>query len=212
MSALATLDDLKEMLGSTSTDSDTLLTKLLERASAIFETEARALDGGMRRSADEVEFPKDSIGSSQRVTLARWPIESVSEVVQLASIGTDADFDAEVVAGGALVENEDFYVDADMGVLVRINNAWSLGPRHLRVTYTAGWVDPSDGSPPSGSIQPPTNVQEAVLLQAIRLWQTKDTAGYREIDLGQGGGRVSLAETKPHPAIVSAAAKWRRVI
>jgi len=208
MSALAKLADVKTLLDISASGHDTLLTQLLERASSVFEQLALAPDGGFRRTAGIVEYPRDPVGRSRDVRLLQRPIESVSEVMQRYVASTDAEFDAET----ALVENDEFVINANMGVLERVNSTWSMGARHLRVTYTAGWVDPSDGSPPAGSIQPPVDVQNAVLQQAIRMFQNKDTAGFRAIDFGQGGGSVSLAEAKPHPALIEAAMKWRRLI
>jgi len=61
----------------------------------------------------------------------------------------------------------------------------------------------------SGMLIPPGNLQHGVLLEAQRLWQTKDTAGVSDVSLGQGGGIDPVAET--HPTLIDAASRLRRL-
>jgi hypothetical protein len=99
--------------------------------------------------------------------------------------------------------------------------------------YAAGALVRGDGSPDalvycciqahtSGSGSEPPNadywvlvhevpeaLQHGVLQQAIRLWQSRDTAGLRETVTVGGGASISLAEAKPHPALVEACQAWR---
>lgn len=57
---------------------------------------------------------------------------------------------------------------------------------------------------PAEAVIAPDYLQAGVLQHATRLYNTRDTAGVREIDLGEGGGRVSFGECKTHPSLIDA--------
>jgi hypothetical protein len=205
---LATLADLKNLFGSSSTDQDSLLLKCLDRASAQAEKLAGLREGALRRSVNIVEFPSSDLMQSKFARLDRLPIESVSSVKQLWHPGTDDDFtDAD-----ELVENEDYLIDPWPGKLERINSVWFLRPRCLRVVHTAGFVDPAESNPPVGSYGVPQDLQHGVLMQAQRLFHTRETGGLREVVNAGGGGSITFAEAKPHPALVEAVMALKRII
>jgi hypothetical protein len=209
MAALAKLTDLKALLGTSESGSDALLTVLLDRASAIAEGLAGLREGFLRRTVNTVEFPYD-VDPYDRMfaRLGRLPVESVSSVKQLYWPGTDEQFEDE----GALTEIEHYIVHPYTAKLERIGGVWFLRPRCLRVVYTAGFIDPATADPPASAIQPPADLQHGVLMQAQQLWRTKDTAGVREIQTTGGGGTISLAEAKPHPALIAACAALKRFV
>ncbi len=203
--ALAKLDDIKTAMDFGGSTHDAQLTVLLSRATALAEQLARR---PLERAADVVEYPEDSDGRVRRIYMRRYPIEAVATIKQLHATGTDSEFSDAT----ALTENEDFVLVAEgrLGVIERINGYWAAWPRHLQVTYTAGYVDPSTASPPAGSIQPPADLQHGIQQQVIRWFNTRDKAGLREIQLGEGGS-VNFTETKPHPELVAAVKALRRV-
>lgn len=202
---LAQLDDLKQLLGSDVTDHDALLTALLDRASAVAEGLVGVREGFLRRSVGVVEFPFSDLDQSVFLRLARRPIEAIASVRQLDQPGTDADFDA----AEDLVENEDYTTDDWLATLERIHTAWWLRRRCVRVIYTAGFVDPSEEVPPVSAIAVPQDLQHGVLQQAIRMFQTRDSAGLRQFSTGEGTS-ITTVEAEPHPALVDACFRLRR--
>jgi hypothetical protein len=203
MAALAKLADVKTRLGWSGTAEDALMTQLLEIASSV----AAGLVGmsSLLRETGIVEFPSHPRGVYMRLTMSRWPIESVTSIKQLDAAGTDADF----TAADALTEHEDYVVDAARGRVDAIVLPWLIGPRLIRVEYTAGYVDPSTVSPPATAIQPPADLQHGVIETAIRMWQQRDAAGVTNLNAGQAGD-VSLADRTAHPALIAACNRIRR--
>lgn len=141
LGTLAKLSDLKADGKWSGTDLDADLRRRLLDASALAEQLAGLPHGGLRRVVGRVEYPRLKLAQSRYLRLDARAIESITEVVQLYSSGTMADFDAAT----PLVEDTDFVVDsAQLATLERINNVWfhSYG-KTIRVTYTAGYADPS---------------------------------------------------------------------
>ncbi len=199
---LAKLDDLKTRLDVHGDDD--LLTSLLEAVSAMC-AQPRFSGVDLRRTPGIVEFPVAERRSS-RLELDRYPIESITEVKSVFGPATDADFDAAT----ALTQDEDFYIDsADLGVLIRIYDWWRMKPRSNRVTYTAGFGDPDALG--VGELAPPEDLQHGCIQQCVWFYNTRGTAGLRELDAGEMGGRVSLAEAKPHADLIAACQRLRRV-
>ena len=210
---LAQLADLKTAINANTTGIDAELTQYLQDASGLFERIAGVAAGSMRRQVDRVEFPSSPRGEwSRGLHLTARPIESVSEVVQLYSTGTDDEFASAVVNNiGVLDENEHYMIDSrDMGRLLRLDGQWTIGPRYLRVTYTAGWADPDDALGGT-SIEPPDHVQRAVLVQAVQLFNTRKTAGLTSVNSGKGG-EADVEPAGIHPLLREAAEGYRRML
>lgn len=139
---LAKLADIKADGKWSGTDLDADLRRRLADASALAEQLAGVPHGGLRRAPARVEYPASRPIQSRYLRLNARAIESVTEVVQLyATASGGAAFDAAT----PLVENTDFAIDsAQLATLERINSVWYQAvPRCLRVTYTAGYADPS---------------------------------------------------------------------
>lgn len=202
MAKLAKLADFKTQMDLTATNDDAFIGQCLDRATAIAEQLCRR---PLVREVDRVEFPEGEPRYSRFARLAVFPIESVASVKQLTSTGTDAIF----TAATGLVENEDYVVDAAGGQLERIGAGWLLAPRCLRVQYTAGYIDPATAEIPEGAILPPDDLQNAILQQALRLFQHRKTGGTRDVSFAHGGG-VNFTEAKPHPALLDVCAHLRR--
>jgi hypothetical protein len=205
MSALATLSDLKARLGFSGSEEDALLTRKLEMASA--QLARLAGRESLLRESGRVEHPREPGAGSHythRVKLALWPIESVSEVRQRWDWST-AWSDAE-----ELTQGDDFEVDAEMGMLVRSAGWFNTELKMLRVTYTGGYHDPAISAPTVDAVAPPEWVQDAVLAQAVRAYQTDEHAGRRDVQLGGQGGSISLSDDRIHPRLREAAKRLRR--
>ena len=205
MASLGLLTNVKSRLNFSQSTHDTLLGVLLEQATAAAE---RVAGRPLLRDDSVTEYPQQ-IGYNfpRTIKLKYYPIESVTTVKELGATSTDAQF----TAASALTEITDYVIHSTRGVLERINASWMIsGPRHVQVVYAGGYIDPVTDSPPAGSIQPPDDLQGAIESHVVWLWNTRDTAGLREIAAGDGGS-VSLAESKLHPELVAVARSLRRV-
>ncbi len=142
---LAKLADFKADGKWSGTDIDADLLRCLARASSLAEQLAGLPDGGLRRVVGRVEYPTASRQRSELLRLNARALESVAEIVQLYSPGTDADFDAAVAAGNALAPITQYAIEsAELATLRRIYNNWYRAwPNCIRVTYTAGLADPA---------------------------------------------------------------------
>ncbi|MEM6503950.1 MAG: hypothetical protein AAF711_00640 [Planctomycetota bacterium] len=199
---LAQLEDLQARLD-VSAEND-LLNGLLEAVSAMC-AQARFAGVDLRRTAGIVEYPVAEYASN-RLRVGRYPIESITEVKTLYTLGNDAEFDA----ADALVENEDYAIESStFGVLIRAYGCWQSGPRRQRITYTAGFGDPAALN--AGELEPPIDLQHGILQQCVFLHNTLGTAGLQELNAGGQGGKVKLSESKPHADLVAACATLRRL-
>lgn len=59
-----------------------------------------------------------------------------------------------------------------------------------------------------GGIDPPRDLQEGVVLDALQLWQYRQTGGVSDVSLG-GGGSISARELAIHPVLMEAAQPLR---
>ncbi|MEM9414998.1 MAG: hypothetical protein AAGA29_05900 [Planctomycetota bacterium] len=199
---LAQRDDIKQRLDLNGSAEDALLDTMIEQASDL----ASQLAGRpLGREESRIEYPVAS-GHSDRLRLDRYPIESVASVKSIYGPGNSDDF----AAADELSDGDDYIIDsAELGVLQRFYDTWRSTPRSNLVIYTAGFGDPANL--PAGAIAPPGDLQHGIAQQVIRWWNTKGQAGLREIDAGEAGGRISLAETKPHPELIEACRALRRL-
>ncbi len=287
---LARLADLKADGRWSGTERDTDLRRYLARASSMAERLAGVPEGGLRR-ASRIEYPPSCPVDSAVLHLTARVIESVSQVVQLYRPGTDADFDAGASSGDGLLSEPDDYVirSSLLATLERVYATWYRRyPRCLRVTYTAGYADPSRidvaltaatwteatltltqvgafagyshtagdviviesgtgvnagayavaGKTSDDSItlteslstagidlnagditslgtagtDPPDDLQQGVIAQAMLLHNTADTAGLEKVDLGDAGGSYTTRGARVHPLLIEAARTYRRLV
>lgn len=59
-------------------------------------------------------------------------------------------------------------------------------------------------------IEPPADLQDGIIQQAIRMWQTFDAAGGGSVSYGGRGGVVD-AQHERHPALIAACKRLRRI-
>ncbi|MEM7626572.1 MAG: hypothetical protein AAF333_13330 [Planctomycetota bacterium] len=203
--ALAKLDDLKAALELSGTDLDALLTQLLEAATA---TAARRVGlTSLVREADIIEYPRARQYRVSIVSLARYPVESIS-TLKLAGYTADTDGFAAL---DSLEVDRDFTFGRDYGgIELLYGETFSPAARANLVVYTAGYVDPSDPAPPAGAIQPPADLQRALILEATRLYNTRRDAGLDKVDAGKGGSHRP-DDSGCHQALAQVCQGLRRV-
>jgi hypothetical protein len=185
--ALAKLADLKNRLGTSSGDSDTLLNDCLAQASAQAATLA-GVSSLLRQTATLYPRLPTVGGQSAILRLHLGPIESITSVKQR--------YDQTSAWSGvdALTEDTDFLVERLGSRLERINSVWyAPASAYIQVTGVFGYDDPADDTG-GDSILPPDHLQLGVLEQAQWLWRRADKNGAVRLDYGMGGaldlGRV----------------------
>ena len=207
---LAKLADLKTAVNANTPGIDAELTGLLEQASAMAERAAGVGAGGLRRGpAVRFAYPYSANSPVRTFCLPVRPIEEVLGVVQLSRPGAPADFDAAVSAKMSLIPDYDYAIEStDKGRLVRLDGFWHIGePNKVRVVYQAGLADPDDAVGGS-AIEPPEDLQRAVVAQAVLLFNTRQTAGLKSVKAGDASH--GLAEAGLHPLIEAAVSRYRR--
>lgn len=148
---LITLEALKLELGITDSASDERLTQIVSRASG-----AVSSISGRSWISETVEekFYFDFCESVRALILRRRPVVSIVSLVE---------------NGSTLAEDVDFSVDAERGMLYRINYGGFLpgvpGTVGITVNYVAGYV--LGGSPP-GNL--PAIVEQATMILAKSYW------------------------------------------
>lgn len=160
MAQLVTIEQVRQQLDDQSTDNTVELTLYIEAATDAVERHTGPI---ITREVSE-QVAAQGVG----LPLTRTPVVSLTSIVP-------------VLAGGLAVSVEDLAVDAEAGVLYRLDGAaFAGGP--WAVTYTAG----------RGDAVPPT-VQLAALLLIQHLWSTKYGAAR-----GQGSA-IDYSVSEPMP-------------
>jgi hypothetical protein len=180
---LAKLADIKARLQKTGTTEDALLTSLLAGVSSACETYA---DRGLMYVAETVE---EYDGDGPELNLRRWPVHEVESVIEEA----DGEFDDAALAD-ELDEGDDYRVDARRGKLLRKPDGmrWLCGRNTVQVTYSAGYTDPNDDTPPVANAAPPASLQHAVVSQCVHEYQRRMQPGAISFAAPNPGGNVSF--------------------
>lgn len=199
---LAQLAEVKAALEMSGTKFDSELNRLIEVASAVASREA-GFD--LIRATSLIEYPVPEKATDE-VYLHRRPIESVASVKLAGITTTPTAFDAI----DPLVVDEQYLLDSESG---RLTLLWGRSflpiERSSQVTYAAGYVDPAEASPPAGSLQPPVDLQGAIVRQVVSWFNTKPTDGLKQVKIGGGAGFTPDA-SELHPMLVAAARDLQR--
>lgn len=179
---LAKLADIKTMLNLSGTSLDTQLTTLLKRATALAEG-AGGVGYSLKRVDDRIEYPDvGGDGYTYSLYLDVFPVVSITSVKQLYSASTNDEFEAAT----ALTEFDDYVLNNERGILKRINGRWCAKLRTLQVIYTAGYSDPDEDPMPGDAILPPDDLQQGILMQAIKWLRIGPHAGSPSVSGGTG--------------------------
>ncbi|MEM6258028.1 MAG: hypothetical protein AAGI37_06905 [Planctomycetota bacterium] len=201
---LAKLEDLKTALKIEGSDIDADLITILEACASMTEQVAGVPFMGLRRQVDQTFYPCTESQHIEVIGLSGRPLESVSSVKLLYGPATPAEFDAET----SLVQDTDFYIkSSELGLIGLFDEAWRTGERANQVVATTGFADPDDAIGGS-AIEPPEDVQRGNIMQAVMLWNLRGTAGLKGVEAGGASGQLGHVET--HPALATAANRYRR--
>src|SRR5688572_19069332 len=187
---LAQLTTVKTRLGITDTTDDTLLTNLIEFASARFERETnRSLD---RSVSTTEEFPADQT----EVLVARFPLEGVTSF--------------------HLKENETdgWVLQSDIDYLIRracvISLSAPLGTKYeqARVTFTGGYVLPGT-TPGAGQTALPDDLEHACVEQVAYWYQNRHRLGLLSMP-AEGRTFFNIQQLDLLPQVASVLKRYER--
>ncbi|MEM1445150.1 MAG: phage head-tail connector protein [Planctomycetota bacterium] len=204
---LAQLADVKAALNFSGTDEDAVLARCIEQASAVAE---RLVGRSLGRVEQAIEYPRAIDYGVARLWLKGSPIESVAMIKLLGWTGNADEFSTIDPLGEDLYE-----VDGEAGLIELLHGeAWSPMPRANLVVYTHGYAN-ADATPGSDglaatAILPGDDLQQGVVVEAIRLYRTQGDAGLDQVKAGKAGAYRPDHDT-PHPALAQACEALRRV-
>lgn len=189
--ALAKLASIKQRLEISGTAQDAELAAALSAASAMVEQYCN-------RTIEYVSagFTEYYSGGLSTIHLRAFPVVTLTSV----KVALDYDFSG----ADALVADEEFRLHAARGRLLRLPDgmAWECGSDAVQVIYKGGYCSPEEVTPPGGTSYPPTNIQEAVLIQAVELYKRRRDPGYKSADGAAGNITFGYA---PDVEVVKAA-------
>lgn len=208
---LARLDELKARLEILAGDDehDAVLTGILQGVSAQLAVAARRVIGGepCLEKADRTELITVPDRWTTTLFLTAWPVVSITEIKEAVYGGFD---DAD-----ALVENEDYQLDAAAGRLHRIGY-WMRGRLTVRVKCPAGYTPPTeylaDGyEAADGEVQLPADISEYAIQQASFYFQRRKSLGLTSQSV-QGASVSTYAQDELLPNVAEGMKAYRRNI
>jgi len=175
---ICALADVKDRLGLSNTDHDSVINRIITGLEAIFNQYTRRTL--LQTSADVTEY---YTGQGSYLQLKRYPIITITSVTQSVTY----DFDNT----DALVADTDYrLVNAGRnGILYRTYNlSWFDTPDSIKVVYRGGYCAAGQ-SPGDGETAMPADLREAAIEQASFFFKRKDDIGLAGV--GFQGGSIS---------------------
>ena len=174
---ICTLTDVKDRLGLTDTEYDTMINRLIAGLETIFENYTRR-----KLLVSAVDVTEYFSGCGSLLLLNRWPVVSITSV----KLAYDYDFDS----ADALVENTELRQVAagKNGIIHRINMSWPENPDTIQVIYRGGYCSAGQ-TPGEGEFALPADLREAAIEQASFLFKRKDDIGLSSVSAE--GGSIS---------------------
>ena len=159
--ALITTEDLKAYLDMKDSTQDKLLEILINAISTLFDQytsrnlkEATYTDLYLDGNGEEIMYLPD------------WPIGSITSIAE----------DSVALTEG---EDNDYYLYADEGYLVRISAVWLKGYKTIKITYKAGYLTV------------PKDLQLACMEQVAYEWQRQKNRTWGESSKSKGDFNIS---------------------
>ena len=180
---LCTLQNVKDLAGLTGTEDDAVITRIIDLVSNMIARSVGAFDpvagSLLEMFVDRVEY---HVGGDLSIDSQGWPIAAVAELVEAAVI-------SDLDTAAALVEDEDFVVEAHRGRISRLYGGragrFLGGIKGVRLTYTGGYLVAGQSAPPGVTVPAlPADVMEAACFQAQHMFEHKDHLGERSFNVG----------------------------
>lgn len=178
---ICTLADVKDRLGESGAEHDTLLNRLIASLESMFDgyIAPRRL---IVPSADVIEYHS---GRGPFLQLNRYPIVSITSIKE----ALDYDF----TAADALVADTDYRIvnDGRNGICLRIYSDWAGAPDSIQVIYKGGYCA-AGVTPGAGETALPDELREAAIEQATFFFKRRDDLGLSSVSF-QGGAIQKFA-------------------
>jgi len=184
------------------TERDTLLTQFIAGVSAAMARAAGRIWAGAPclEKTSMVELITVPERHTEILWLAARPVVSVTEIKE-AVFGTFDDMEA-------LVEDEDYELDAATGALYRIG-FWLTGRKAVRATYVGGYTA-AGTTPGTGETALPADVVNAAVRQVIHEFNIRGTPGYQAESV-QGSSVSRSGDDSLLPGVRQVMESYRRL-
>ncbi|HAL45687.1 MAG: hypothetical protein A2Y12_06150 [Planctomycetes bacterium GWF2_42_9] len=161
---ICTLADIKDRLGISTTEDDTLISRIITGLESLFNNHTnRKL---LLNAADETF---NTAGNGPRIILPRYPIVSITSIKE----AIDYDF----ANADALTANEDYRLIADKGTLYRLSHQyWPAAEDSIEIKYRGGYVSAGQ-TPATGETAMPADLREAAIEQASFIYKRRNDIG-----------------------------------
>ena len=180
----ATLDEIKDFLGVTSTAEDNVITDLINEASWSFNRECNRLFLTRSITAEYHD------GDGGRILWLKNP--------PVTSVAIYEDYDREFGADTA-IDTDDYTVSAETGRVEMLFGCFATGTNILKATYTGGYAD--------GSI--PLDLRMAARIRVSRLYRLWKSGAYGTTSRSDDKGGQTGYLHEMHPIEKMAIAKYR---
>ena len=194
---ICTLADVKDRLGLSNTDNDSVINRIVLGLEEVFNSEVnRPL---IVNAADVTEY---YTGCGSELQLLRYPIVSITSIKE----STVYDFDSAT----ALTENEAYRIVAlgKNGILHRVFSDWPSTVDGIQVINRGGFCAAGQ-SPGTGEFALPADLREAAIEQSSFLFKRKDDLGLSGIS-SQGGSISKFSSINFLPMVKRILDKYRR--
>ena len=177
---ICTLADVKDRLGESGVEHDTLLNRLIASLESMFDSyTGRSM---IVPSADVTEYYS---GRGPFLQLRRYPVVAITSIKE----AVDYDF----TAADALVANTDYRIvnNGLNGILVRIYSVWDALQDSIQVIYRGGYCA-AGVTPGEGKTALPDDLREVAIEQAVYFFKRRDDLGLSSVSF-QGGSISKFA-------------------
>jgi len=194
---ICTLSDVKDRLGITDTETDSLINRIILGIEAMFNSFTnRKL---LLNSTDETYY--FSGDGRHRVVLPRYPVVSITSIKE----SYDYDFDNT----DSLIANTDYRLIAETGVICRIASTWCNYEDGVQVVYKGGYVAAGQ-TPGDGQTAMPADLREAAIEQASYIYKRKHDIGLTAQSF-DGGSINKFAPIDLLPLVKTILDNYRRI-
>jgi len=191
------LADVKDRLGLSGTDYDSVVDRIIVSAEALFNNYTRRTL--IAPAGDVTEY---HTGAGPRIQLNNYPVISITSITEALDYAFDsataltADTDYRLIASG-------YY-----GIIQRLWCNWFNIADSIRVVYRAGYAA-AGAAPAAGEIALPNDLREAAIEQASFIFKRRSDIGLSSV--GFDGGNINkFAAMKLLPIVEATLKTYRR--
>lgn len=194
---ICTLADVKDRLGLTDTEHDTLFNRIITGLETVFDNYTRRKL--IANAADVTEYHG---GYGNRLCLKRYPIASITSVKE----ASDYNFDI----ADSLVANDGYRVvnNGDNGIIYRIYGLWLAKEDSIQIIYRGGFCAAGQ-APGDGETALPADIREAAIEQACFIFKRRDDIGLSSVSFN-GGSVNKFSAMKLLPMVENILKQYRR--